>query len=69
LLQELAPEADDQRLVRGQSIERGVRVDRLQRFLTRAVLQAEPNVGVPDEVVVRSAGGGADGELGLGVGQ
>ena len=39
-LQQLPPEANDQRLVRRQAVQRAVRVDGVERLLTRASLQA-----------------------------
>ena len=43
-LQQLTPEANDERLVRRQAVQRPVRVDGVQRLLTRAGLQAQPDV-------------------------
>src|SRR6266508_4752250 len=41
-LQQLTPEANDERLVRRQAVQRPVRVDGVERLLARAGLQAQP---------------------------
>ncbi len=51
-LQQLTPEANDERLVRRQAVQRPVRVDGVERLRARASLQAQPDVRVLDEVGV-----------------
>src|SRR5688572_28692682 len=69
LLQELPPEANDQRFLGREPVQRPVRVDGVQRLLTRPLLEAEPRVRVPDVVAVRRPRGYADRELSLRVTQ